>query len=119
MLVVVPARVGFPTQVLIGLNADLKRREAIESDLTELPQMFFVPITATLLDFVIGAAFAPMLICANSSLESSRESAESARRDISHLGTRKGLLQWQVPDPMPKIATELGAGRLSQPFSEN
>ncbi|MDR7468434.1 MAG: Lrp/AsnC family transcriptional regulator [Armatimonadota bacterium] len=56
--IVDPARVGFPTRVIIVLNAALAHQEAVERALAGLPEVTFVASVAGRFDFMIEAAFA-------------------------------------------------------------
>jgi Lrp/AsnC family transcriptional regulator, regulator for asnA, asnC and gidA len=56
--VVDAAKVGFPTQVLMGMSADLAHIQSIEQQLPRLEEITFVSTTTGQFDFLIGAAFA-------------------------------------------------------------
>ncbi len=56
--VVDPARVGFPTRVIMVLNAGLAEQEAIEQSLAQLSEVTFVATVAGRFDFIIEAVFA-------------------------------------------------------------
>lgn len=50
-----PAKVGFPTQVLIGIDAELKDLESVERQLQQFEEVTFVAALTGRLDFLIGA----------------------------------------------------------------
>jgi len=56
--VVDPSRVGFPTRVIMVLNAGLAEQEAIEQALAQLSEVTFVATVAGRFDFIIEAVFA-------------------------------------------------------------
>ncbi len=56
--IVDPAKVGFPTQVIIGISADLKRMLTIEKELARFDEVYFVCTSTGRLDFFVLAAFA-------------------------------------------------------------
>src|SRR3989304_154559 len=55
--IVDPKVVGFPVQVLIGINADLRHMESIEKQLAGFEETTFVLTLTGRLDFIVGAVF--------------------------------------------------------------
>jgi len=55
--IVDPAKVGFPMQVVIGINVDLARMERIENQLAAFEEVTHVSTLTGRLDFLIFAAF--------------------------------------------------------------
>lgn len=54
--VVDPAKVGFPVQVYIGINADLKYLKSVEAALVRFEEVNFVATMTGRMDFLVGAA---------------------------------------------------------------
>jgi Lrp/AsnC family transcriptional regulator for asnA, asnC and gidA len=54
--VVDPAKVGFPVQVYIGINADVKHLRSIEAKLVRFEEVNFVAMMTGRIDFLVGAA---------------------------------------------------------------
>jgi Lrp/AsnC family transcriptional regulator for asnA, asnC and gidA len=55
--VVDPARLGFRTQVIIGIDAELRLMEEIEATLVSFEEVTFVATLTGRLDFLLGAVF--------------------------------------------------------------
>lgn len=53
-----PTKVGFPTQVLIGIRADLGSMESIDKQLAQLEELYFVSTVTGRFDFFVAGAFA-------------------------------------------------------------
>lgn len=55
--VVDPPKVGFPTQVLLGIVGTLAQMPEIEKQLSELEEVSYVATTTGRLDFIVAASF--------------------------------------------------------------
>ncbi|MBI4277313.1 MAG: Lrp/AsnC family transcriptional regulator [Armatimonadetes bacterium] len=93
-----PVRVGFPIQVLIGINADLRRMVTIEKHLATFQEVTFVATLTGRLDFIIGAAFASSDDLRHFLQEKLAKVAGIRRTETFHiLDLGKRLWQWAVP----------------------
>lgn len=96
--VVDPAKVGFPTQVLLGMTGGLKEMPETERQLTQFEETSYVATTSGRLDFIVAAAF-----------PSDAELREFLTRGLSKvdgiratetfhiLSLAKRAWQWQIP----------------------
>jgi Lrp/AsnC family transcriptional regulator for asnA, asnC and gidA len=93
-----PTRVGFPTLVFIGINADLSHLESLESKLAELPEVIFVATVTGRYDFLIGGAF-----LTDNHLRSflvrklSKLSGIKSTETLHMLNLGKRTWQWEIP----------------------
>lgn len=102
--VVDPAKVGYPTQVLMGISADLTQLEAIEKKLSRFEEVTFVATLTGRLDFLIFAAFASdahlreFLVHKLSKIPGIR-----ATETFHILTLGKRVWQWEVPVQSPAL----------------
>lgn len=96
--IVDPAKVGFLTQVFIGMGVELKQILEVERQCLELEEVFFVVTVTGRYDIIIGAAFA-----SDASLRDfitqklSKVKGIRLTETLHVLSTGRRLWQWRVP----------------------
>jgi Lrp/AsnC family transcriptional regulator for asnA, asnC and gidA len=96
--VVDPAKIGFATQVYIGITADLRKLESIQAKLVRLEEVNFVSSMTGRLDFLVGALFRSNTQLHDFLVHRLSSIGGLLRTETSHvLHLAKRPWQWRIP----------------------